>query len=269
MEIGISSFTYGWNIGVENSMPNRVMNEVDLVNQTVRFGLKCLQIGDNLPIHTFTNARKENLRNLLKPNEIRFEIGAKKLTREHLKTYIDLCVFFQSPLLRFIIDGDNYEPDKEGVIKIIKEFLPQLIQHNIVLGIENHDRFKARTLAEIMNAINHKNVGICLDCVNSMGAGEGLEYVTEILAPHTVNLHIKDFKARRLSHKMGFVIDGEMAGKGMTNLPWLIEKITPFGRCQSAILEQWVPPESDVELTCKKEIDWANEGIIYLKSELK
>jgi 3-oxoisoapionate decarboxylase len=269
MEIGISSFTYGWNIGIENSMPKNVMNEVDLVNQTVRFGLKCLQIGDNLPIHTFTNTRKENLRNLLNLNDIRFEIGAKKLTREHLKTYIDLCVFFQSPLLRFIIDGDNYEPDKEEVITIIKEFLPQLIQNNIVLGIENHDRFKARELAEIMSAINHKNVGICLDCVNSMGAGEGLEYVTEILAPHTVNLHVKDFKARRLPHKMGFVVDGEIAGKGMTNLPWLITQIAPFGRCQSAILEQWVPPESDLELTCKKEIDWANKGIIYLKSELK
>ena len=269
MEIGISSFTYGWNIGVENSMSLKVMDEVDLINQTLIFGLKCLQIGDNLPIHTFADTRKENLRDLLIKNNIRFEIGARKLTREHLKTYLDLCVFFKAPLLRFIIDGDNYEPDKEEVITIIQEFLPELIKHNIVLGIENHDRFKANELADIMQEINHKNVGICLDCVNSMGAGEGLEYVTKILAPHTVNLHIKDFKTRRLPHKMGFVIDGEMAGKGMTNLPWLMEQITPFGRCESAILEQWVPPENDIELTCKKEINWANEGIEYVRKNVK
>lgn len=268
MKVGISSFTYGWNIGVNDFMPVKAMNEIDLLNLVLDFGLDCLQIGDNLPIHTFDNSRKEQFKELIERNQIRLEIGAKKLTNKNLKTYIDLCVFFNAPLLRFIIDGDDYEPDKIEVIAIIHEFLPELIKNNITLGIENHDRFKAKELAYIMEAISHENVGICLDCVNSIGAGEGLEYVTEVLAPYTVNLHIKDFKTKRLPHKMGFVIDGEIAGKGMTNLPWLIEKITPFGRCKSAILEQWVPPESDVITTCEKEKKWAIEGIKYLKQNL-
>jgi hypothetical protein len=267
MMIGISSFTYGWNVGLENAMPQKPMSEIDLLHKTLEFGLNCLQIGDNLPIHTFTESRQINFKNSLEKHPIRLEIGAKKLTREHLKTYLDLCVFYNSPLLRFIIDDHKYEPDEEEVIKIINEALPTLIKNNITLGIENHDRFKAKQLAFIMEAVNHPNVGICLDCVNSIGAGEGLEYVAETLAPYTVNLHVKDFKTSRLSHKMGFIVDGEIAGKGMTNLPWLVEKIRPFGRCKSAILEQWVPPESGAEVTCKKEMIWALEGIKYLKTE--
>jgi 3-oxoisoapionate decarboxylase len=269
MILGISSFTYGWNVGVPERMPTKPMNEVDLVNQTIEFGLKCLQIGDNLPIHTFDETRKENLKNLLKKHDIRFELGAKKLEEKHLQTYLDLAIYFQSPLLRFIIDGENYQPNMQEVVALLKDFLPELKKNNITLGIENHDRQSARELAEIMEKVGDKNVGICLDCVNSIGAGEGLEYVTKTLAPYTVNLHVKDFKTSRLSHKMGFVIDGQIAGKGMTNLPWLLEEISQYKRCQSAIFEQWVPPTDNAEETCEKEKIWANEGIEYIKNTLK
>jgi 3-oxoisoapionate decarboxylase len=268
MKIGISSFTYGWNIGVENSMPATPMTEMELVNQTIAFGLDCLQIGDNLPIHTFDETRKINFKNTLEKNKIRIEIGAKNLTIENLKAYVDFCIFYGSPLLRFIIDGPDYEPNIEQVVNIIQTVLPELEKQNITLGIENHDRFKAKEIAEIMLQVNHKNVGVCLDCVNSIGAGEGLESVAEILAPYTVNLHFKDFKASRLPHKMGFVIEGEIAGKGMTNLPLLLKKIRPFGRCQSVILEQWVPPELDIGETSKKEREWAEIGIGFLKKEI-
>jgi hypothetical protein len=98
-----------------------------------------------------------------------------------------------------------------------------------------------------------------------MGAGEGLEQIVEILAPYTVNLHIKDFGIRRLSHLMGFQIDGRPAGKGMLNIPWLLEKITPFNKCRTAILEQWVVPEYTQSQTIQKEEAWAAESIQYLK----
>ncbi|TLV03216.1 sugar phosphate isomerase/epimerase family protein [Dyadobacter luticola] len=263
---GISSYTYGWNVGIEGAMPENPMNELDLVAQTLAFGMKCLQLGDNLPVHTFDPSRQQVLKDLINKNEIRLELGARKLTPEHLQEYMDLCHFFGSPLLRFVIDGEDYEPDLKEVAHIIIHALPTLSRHNITLGIENHDRFKAKELAELMDNIGSNNVGICLDCVNSVGAGEGLTYVADILAPYTVNLHVKDFITRRLPHKMGFITEGAIAGKGMTDLPWLLEKIGKYGRCQSAILEQWVPPAATIEDTCRKEKEWAEIGAAYLKS---
>ena len=99
-----------------------------------------------------------------------------------------------------------------------------------------------------------------------MGAGEGFETVSEILAPYTINLHVKDFTIHRVSHKMGFVIDGRPAGKGMLDIPGLVSHISSYGRCYSAILELWTPPAESIEATIKKEESWAEESIQYLKS---
>jgi L-ribulose-5-phosphate 3-epimerase UlaE len=108
------------------------------------------------------------------------------------------------------------------------------------------------------------HAGICLDCVNSLGIGEGIDTVLDYLAPHTVNLHVKDFIVKRVSHKMGFVVEGTPAGKGFLNLPRLLEKIMPYGRCNSAILELWTPPAASLEETIKRENDWAVESVRYM-----
>src|SRR5688572_18214544 len=204
MKLGISSFTYGWSIGVPGNLPAVRMDEIDLLYHANYFGVSCLQIGDNLPLHELSSAQLHALKSQAINHNIRLEIGARKLTQEHLNRYLDLTTFFNSPLLRFVVDGDGYEPDSTTIIEIIRKALPSLKQNNIILGIENHDRFKADELVSIMNAVNDPSVGICLDCVNSLGAGEGLEWVLNRLAPFTVNLHIKDFKIERLYHKMGF-----------------------------------------------------------------
>jgi sugar phosphate isomerase/epimerase len=102
-----------------------------------------------------------------------------------------------------------------------------------------------------------------------MGAGEGFETVSDILIPYTINLHIKDFKIHRVSHKMGFIIEGRPAGQGMLNISRLISTLSERGRCQSAILELWTPPEDAITNTILKEEKWALESIDYLKQILK
>lgn len=262
MVLGISSFTYGWAVGIEGEGS---LNEQGLVAQTRTFGLACLQIGDNLPLHTMTSARFSALRNTIHEKKIRLEVGARGLTEDHLHRHIEIAASFQSPLLRFVIDEHNYEPEIEIIIAILKNALPDLKKHGITLGIENHDRFRAIELRRVIEAISDDHVGVCLDSVNSIGAGEGLEWVADVLAPYTVNLHIKDFCIRRFPHNMGFTVAGAPAGKGMLNLPMVMEKLSRYNRCQSAILEQWTVPESHLDETIKKERQWALEGIQYLK----
>jgi 3-oxoisoapionate decarboxylase len=266
MILGISSFTYGWSIGTREGISVPPMNETDLVNQARAFGVQCLQIGDNLPLHTFPKDRLQALKYLIDKHRIRLEVGARKLTPHHLAQYLDIASYFSSPLLRFVIDGDHYEPGNAEVVGLLKEVVPELRERNIILGIENHDRFRAQELADIMEQVGDDRVGICLDCVNSMGAGEGLEWVARILAPYTVNLHIKDFSIARFPHQMGFTIRGTPAGTGMLNLPWLLDLLAPYHRCQSAILEQWVVPETDQLSTIQKEKEWAVESMHYLKA---
>lgn len=244
------------------------MTEKELIERAVSLEMQCLQIGDNLPLHNFSTTRINALKEMILRNGLRIEIGARGLRAESLSRYLRICQDLGAPLLRFVIDSPGYQPPADEVTGLLRDFLPALEKAKITLGIENHDRFKAKELALIMEALGSDSVGICLDCVNSIGAGEGLEYVADLLSPYTVNLHIKDFTIERLPHQMGFTVSGAPAGKGMTNIPLLMEYLANYGRCQSAVLEQWVPWQNSLDETIQKEKEWAEEGILYLKQHL-
>jgi 3-oxoisoapionate decarboxylase len=263
MILGISSFTYGWAVGMNPDNPK--LSEFELLKRAEAYDLKCLQVGDNLPLHRLTESKLQELKIRIEENHTRLEVGARKLTEHHLQRYLEICKFLKAPLLRFVVDSEDYQPSRHTIISIVENIVPELKENGITLGIENHDRFKARELAGIMDAVGDDSVGICLDSVNSIGAGEGLEWVTELLAPYTVNLHIKDFRIQRFQHKMGFIVTGAPAGTGMLDVSKIINKLSSFGRCQSAILEQWATPEATADLTIEKENRWADQGIKYLK----
>jgi sugar phosphate isomerase/epimerase len=263
MVFGLSSFTYGWSLGANGS--KALLDVFDLIQLTSRFGLHCLQIGDNAPIHSLDNEKLMMLKQAAHEHRIRLEVGARGLTEEHLDRYIGITSSLESPLLRFVIDGPGYEPDHAEIIAIIRNSLPSLKQNKITLGIENHDRFKAVDLKDIIDTLGDENVGICLDTVNSLGAGEGLEWVAKVLAPYTVNLHIKDFSIKRYPHNMGFNVTGTPAGDGMMNIPEILMILKKYNRCHSAVLEQWVPWGESHGDTVALEKVWAEQSISYLK----
>ena len=144
--------------------------------------------------------------------------------------------------------------------------MPEFERADVCLAIENHDRFSARVLAQIIERIGSGYVGICLDTVNSFGALEGPEVVLEALGPLVVNLHVKDFAIFRVSHSMGFTVEGRPAGQGQLNVPWLVEKLGGLGLDPNAVLELWTPPEETLATTIAKEDTWAISSVNYLRT---
>jgi sugar phosphate isomerase/epimerase len=269
MRLGLSSYTYTWAVGVPGSLPSKQLSANDLVDKAASSGLKLVQIADNLPLEMLTESELGNLRKYALDRGVEIEMGGRGLTPEHTLKCLETAKSLNSPILRMVIDGAGYEPDLDSVISVISELLPEFKARKIKLAIENHDRFKAREFEKIIIRTGSEYVGICLDSVNSMGAGEGFEEVSRILLPYTINLHIKDFTIRRVSHKMGIIIEGAPAGKGMLNIRELLNKLYFTNSCQSAILELWTPPEKEIGETILKEEKWANESIEYLKSIMK
>ena len=268
MRLGLSSYTYTWAVGVPGSLPPKQLSAFDLVDKAAASGLKLVQIADNLPLETMAKSEVIDLKKYGEAIGVEIEMGGRGLAPEHVKKCLEAAKLLKSPILRMVIDGAGFEPDIKNVISIIKELMPEFKASGIKLAIENHDRFKAREFEKIIQSVGNEWVGICLDSVNSMGAGEGFEEVSKVLLPYTINLHIKDFTIRRLSHKMGIVIEGAPAGKGMLNISEMLNKLYFTNSCQSAILELWTPPEKEVEDTIIKEERWANESIKYLKNLL-
>ncbi|HEY0074081.1 MAG TPA: TIM barrel protein [Abditibacteriaceae bacterium] len=266
MKLGISSYTFGWAVGVRGHEPPEPLDEIGLLQKAHEFGVSLLQIGDNLPLETFDQLRLQNLAQEAAKNGIELEVGARNLTLERLYLYCEICRNVGASLLRFVIDDEDYHPAPEEVIPLLQEAARHLERYGITLGIENHDRFAARNLREMIVSANSDFIGVCLDTANSLGAGEGLNEIVPLLAPYTVNLHAKDFTIARHAHKMGFVVNGAPAGAGMMNLPLVLEALEPYHRCRSLILELWTSPEDSLEATIEKEAQWARQSIDYLKS---
>ncbi len=266
MRLGLSSYTYTWAVGVPGSIPPKPLSAIGLVDKAAASGLKLVQIADNLPLEKMKEDELIDLRTYGAGKGVEIEMGGRGLTPDHTMKCLESARILNSPILRMVIDGAGYEPDLKSVIAVIRELITEFKSRKIRLAIENHDRFKAREFEKIVQGTGSEWVGICLDSVNSMGAGEGFEEVSRILLPYTINLHIKDFTIRRVSHKMGIIIEGVPAGKGMLNISELLNKLYFINSCQSAILELWTPPEENIDDTIIKENRWANESIEFLKS---
>jgi sugar phosphate isomerase/epimerase len=263
MILGISSYTYPWAVGVRDHEPACALDETGLLDRCRQHGVKLLQIGDNLPLAAFEAARLDRLASRAKTENVRLEIGARRLTVDRAVAYVALARQVGARLLRFVIDDADYHPIPQEVSKILKQCAPLL--DGIILGIENHDRFAAAALREIIESAESDSIGVCLDTANSLGAGEGIGVVATVLAPVTVNLHIKDFQIERVPHLMGFTVTGRPAGSGMLDLPELLRQLARFKRCETAVLELWTPPEQEVEKTIAKEAAWAVQSLAYLR----
>jgi 3-oxoisoapionate decarboxylase len=262
MSVGVGSFAFGWAVG--HAQPP--FDEHALLAFARRHAVPVVQLADNLPVHRWPRERLERFTNEAHAAGISIELGARGLTDAHLSKYLDLCRQCGAPLLRFVADAQAYEPSADDLAALIRNAGPALAAAGVTLALENHDRFPAAVLRRIIESAGAENAGICLDTANSLGAGEGLAAVTDILAPLTVNLHVKDVRITRLPHMMGFVIEGRPLGQGQLPIAETLERIRRHGRCASVILEAWTPPAATMPETIVQELAAADASIERLKA---
>ena len=265
MFAGIGTYTFPWAFALnnENKMP-----ALQLINYAIQHGIGFVQFSDNFPLHALDAEALQDIKNFAGENNIQLEVGTRRLTVENTQHYISIAKFFNSPFLRMVVDDEDYHPHEEEVIAVIKEILPDLKNNFIVLAIENHDRFKTATLKHIITQTDMAYTGICLDTANSLGAGEGIHEVLDGLKNYVVNLHIKDITIKRVTDKMGFVVEGAAAGEGMIDIPSIIHQLNETGRCKTATLETWSNAAGTIEETIAKEKQLAEKSIHYIKQFL-
>lgn len=265
--LGLGSYGVGWAIGVPGfEAPARPVDSFGLLHLAHDQGLHLVQIADNIPLHHLSPEERAALRAEANRLGIAIEVGTRGIRPENLETYLGIAEEFGSPILRVVVDSADHHPEPDEVVAILKPFLRRFEELGITLAIENHDRFKAQTLAGIIQQLDHPLVGICLDTVNSFGAMEGPEIVVEILGPYVVNLHVKEFVIRRMSHNMGFVVTGAPAGQGMLDVAWLMQRLQDYGRSFNAIVETWLSPAETTAATIEQEWDYVCQSVRFLRT---
>lgn len=252
MKLGIGSFSYPWHIY------HQKMDAFGLLSKAAELGVKVVQICDNLPLIELTPEENNQIAAHAQALGIQIEVGTRGLSAENVKSHLALCAIYRSPILRMVIDTKEFEPDLSEIVAILRPLLGDLEAANVVLAIENHDRFRARDLRWIISSLGSKWVAICLDGANSLGAGEDIYTVLDQLAPHVVNLHLKDFSIRRLPTQLGFVVEGQASGDGMLDLDAMLPRLASS---ISAIIELWVPERESIDATLSLEETWVNRSI--------
>jgi sugar phosphate isomerase/epimerase len=266
MKLGVSSYTYTWAIGVPGHPPERPMKAVGLLNKAATLGVRLVQVADNLPLHRLPEEDLDAFEARARDLDIDVEVGTRGMGPEHVLTYLRLAERLGSPILRVVVDTAAHHPTASEIVGTVASLLPAFERAGVTLAIENHDRFRAETLASIVERIGSEHVGVCLDTVNSFGALEGPRVVVDALGPWTVNLHVKDFTIRRASHGMGFTIEGRPAGRGRLRVPWLLGELRRLGVDPNAVLELWTPPGETLGETIAREDAWAAESVAYLRA---
>ncbi|MBI1277479.1 MAG: TIM barrel protein [Anaerolineaceae bacterium] len=269
MKLGLGTYAYAWAIGIADYPPSQPMDAFAFIRRAAELGVHVIQIADNLPLHKLSANEQKALLSEANTLGIQFEVGTRGITPDNLQTYLGLAYQFGSPILRVVVDTADHHPSPDEAVKLLCLMMPEFERVGITLAIENHDRFKVRTLVDILQQVGSPNIGICLDTVNSFGAGEGPEAVVDGLGPYVVNLHVKDFSIRRHRHNLGFEIHGTPAGEGMLDMPWLLQELRQYMRDFNAILETWPPPEPNVAQTIVKEDAWVIQSVDYLRTMIK
>lgn len=268
--LGLSSYGVAWAIGVAGypTLP-QPLDHMGFMRAAAALGLQCVQFADNLPLHVLTASERAAVRDLAAHHDILIEVGTRGIGAENLNQYIELAHEFGSPILRVVVDTADHHPAPDEIVNLVRAQLPALRDRGVMLAIENHDRFKALTLADIVTALDDPHVGVCLDTVNSFGSLEGPDVVIETLGRFVVNLHVKDFTVRRADHNMGFVISGAAAGHGALDVPSLLDKLRGWGRSFNAQIETWLEPQADMAATVDLEAAMVRQSVDYLRHFIK
>src|SRR3712207_4447546 len=143
MRLGLSSYALAWSIHADPGYA-----PLQLLEAAARHGATLVQICDNLPLSALSEREVRELRVAARDLGVGVEVGLRGLTLENVRRYLAIARQLDAPLLRAVIDGDGYEPNPEEVVALLQDLDAELQDTGVTLGVENHDRFKARRSEE-------------------------------------------------------------------------------------------------------------------------
>ena len=265
MKLGIGSYTFPWAVGVPGHVPDEPLSAIGLLEKAREFGVRVVQFADNLPLDRLSDTELEAVITRAVEWELSIEVGTRGVAIEHLRRHLALATRVGSTLLRTIPEAPGKDMPFDEILACLQSVIPDFAAAQVKLALENHGQISVKDLRKLVEALQTPWVGICLDTVNSLGMAEGPDVVTDELARYTVNLHVKDFVVKRISHQMGYAVEGTPAGKGQLDVLRLLNSLKAAGVSPNAILELWTPLQENLHQTIALERDWAVQSLQFLR----
>lgn len=274
MKLGINSYTFMWSIGFkgpnpaypdQEARPAAPLTPMGLLEKARELGVHLVQTGPNLGLEKLNEPELERFVQTAHDWGLTLEVGTRGLDEDQLTRQVALARRLGASLIRTLPEiGGKYASQAGQLLPALRRVQPLLEHQQVRLAVET-GRLPASDFKAALDEINSPFVGAVLDTVNSLAVPEGWKYVAEIMAPHTMCLHYKDFVIKRAWSMMGFVCEGAPSGQGQVETSWLLNTLKASPYDFNVLCELWPPEQASLAATIQMEQAWAAQSIPYLR----
>lgn len=261
MKIGLGSYAFRWSIGIKDIRPAKPMTAMDVIEIAHQHGLSVVQYADNLPLDRLSIEDHIALKQRADDCGMKLELGTQSFNAEELARYIPIGERIGSRILRVALDAEDALIPVPELAAQIRELLPDGKRAGLRFAIENHFNYPSPRMVELLDLVSDDALGVCLDVANSICAGEWPMTTVKMLAPYTINLHLKDYEITPDLYGVGFRIHGTPLGDGRAEIEEILGCLSHCPDDMSVILEHWLPQTNDMEATRHLEHQWLKRTV--------
>ena len=262
MKLGLGSYAYRWSIGIKDLKPDKLLSPLELVDKAAQHGFELLQIADNMPLDSLTDAELEILSTHARSKNIELELGTDGITNGNTQTYLEIAKKLNVRLVRATLSHQDLEQPRADLINSLKKVTGAYGNEGVMLALENHFLLSSEALVSILEEVDHSSLGICLDVANSIASKEWSEKTVEVLAPYAVNLHLKDYRFEIDPYGVGFKAVGVPLGEGELDIQNVFDSLTSN---MNVILEHWLPKTLMERKGLEAEDLWTEKSLAVAK----
>lgn len=261
--IGLGSYAFFWRQSDRVADP---LSLIDVLERTRELGVELFQICDYAPLLGMSATELKGASAAARDLGVRIELGTKGVGADHLAAFLRLAEIFDAALVRSMVFAPDFRPTLDDAERLLREALPSYEAAGVTLALETYEQLPTAALISLVERIGSDRLGICLDPANTVAGLELPRDVVERCAPHTKNVHAKDFAFRRQDGWVGFTYSGARMGEGLHDYPHLLRTVDPDARGINQIVEHWLPWQGDPATTASVEADWTATALDYLRS---
>ncbi|WP_068118794.1 sugar phosphate isomerase/epimerase family protein [Tropicimonas marinistellae] len=261
MRLGLGSYAYRWSIGIKDQIPARSMTPFDVLEAAEALGLDLVQYADNMPLDSLSETELERLAAMAREKGITLEVGTQCFNATQVAQYLGICRVIESKILRVALDAADSEVPVPELAAQLRPLVDNAKSAGIRIAIENHFNYPSPRMVELLETVKDDALGVCLDVANSICAKEWPEETIRMLAPFTINLHLKDYVIEPDPYGVGFRVRGVPLGDGRADIPWILDQLAHCPKDMSVILEHWLPLGGSLEETIAQEQPWLERTV--------
>jgi 3-oxoisoapionate decarboxylase len=269
MKLGLGSYAYRWSIGIKDRIPATPMTHFDVLESAHAHGLEVVQFADNMPLDRLDATDHHKLYAIAQEKGIVLELGTQCFDAEEVERYLVIGQRLHAKILRVALDAEDALVPVPKLAGQLRPLLDKARDADMRIAIENHFNYPSPRIVELLNTIDDPALGVCLDVANSICAGEWPDETVKMLAPFTINLHLKDYVITPDKHGVGFYIHGTPLGQGRAPIRWILDQLAHCPSDLSVILEHWLPMEGDIRHACAQERIWLDQTVAAAKDFIK